>query len=155
MPKKSAGILLFRLTKNKPEVMLAHPGGPFWKKKEENAWSVPKGEFEDDETPLDAAKREFHEETNLTLKNQNFFQLQPVKRKDGKTVIAFALEEDIDITEIKSNNFSMEWPPKSGKLSEFPEIDRCEWFDLQTARLKINNYQIPLIDELETIICKL
>ncbi len=148
MAKKSAGILLYRITNKKTEVLIVHPGGPFWMKKDLGAWSVPKGEFEDDEIPLDAAIREFEEEMGDKLSGE-FIQLTPVKQKSGKVVYVFALERDFDISKIKSNTFSMEWPPKSGKTQEFPEIDRGEWFDLETGKKKLNEYQASFIDELE------
>lgn len=145
--KKSAGILLYRKKKNAIEVLLVHPGGPFWKNKDEGAWSVPKGEFNDDEDPLDAAKREFKEETGIDC-DGNFIALSPVKLKSGKTVFAWALQKNIDTEKITSNEFDMEWPPRSGKKQRFPEIDRAEWFSIALAKKKINAGQIPFIDEL-------
>lgn len=147
MSKKSAGILLYRFKKENLEIFLAHPGGPFWKNKDAGAWSIPKGEFDDNEEPLDAAIREMKEETGLTLKG-NFIELTPVKQKSGKLVYAWALEHDIDPSEIKSNEFEMEWPPKSGKKKSFPEIDKAEWFDLTMAKDKILGAQWPLVEEL-------
>ena len=147
MSKKSAGILLYRFKKKNLEIFLAHPGGPFWKNKDAGAWSIPKGEFDDNEEPLDAAIREMKEETGLTLKG-NFIELTPVKQKSGKLVYAWALEHDIDPSEIKSNEFEMEWPPKSGKKKSFPEIDKAEWFDLTMAKDKILGAQWPLVEEL-------
>jgi predicted NUDIX family NTP pyrophosphohydrolase len=147
MAKQSAGILLYRLKEHKPEFFLVHPGGPFWTKKDLHAWSVPKGEFDENEDPLKAALREFHEETGITLSCQPF-RLTPVKQKSGKIVYCFACEGDPDLTFLKSNTFSIEWPPKSGKRAEFPEIDRGEWFSAAAAREKINEAQVPFIDEL-------
>ena len=147
MSKKSAGILLYRITKKNLEIFLAHPGGPFWKNKDAGAWSIPKGEFDDNEEPLHAAIREMKEETGLTL-NGNFIELTPIKQKSGKLVYAWALEHDIDPSEIKSNEFEMEWPPRSGKKKSFPEIDRAEWFDLKKAKEKILDTQWPLVEEL-------
>lgn len=147
MPAYSAGILLYRLQNNELQVFLVHPGGPFWKNKDEGAWSVPKGEYAAGDNPLDAAKREFYEETGQNIDGQ-FSPLQPVKLKSGKTVNAWAVEGDIDPTEIKSNFFEIEWPPRSGKKQEFPEVDRGEWFNLDEARIKINPAQIKLIEEL-------
>lgn len=147
MSKKSAGILLYRFKKKNLEIFLAHPGGPFWKNKDAGAWSIPKGEFDDNEEPLDAAIREMKEETGLTLKG-NFIELTPVKQKSGKLVYAWALEHNIDPSEIKSNEFEMEWPPKSGKKKSFPEIDKAEWFDLTMAKDKILGAQWPLVEEL-------
>jgi len=149
--KKSAGILLYRMVKEKPEVLLVHPGGPFWKNKDEGAWSVPKGEFTDDEDALDAAKREFEEETGFSCKG-DFIALSPVKLKSGKTVYAWALEKNIDADQIKSNEFEMEWPPKSGKKQRFPEIDRAVWFTPAVAKQKINLSQCAFIDELVSLL---
>ena len=147
MIKQSAGILLYRLKKGSLEVFLVHPGGPFFVKKDLGAWSVPKGEFEDDEDALVAAKREFLEETGVAVDGE-FRALTPVRLKSGKVVSAFALEHDIDGSKIKSNSFEMEWPPKSGKMKSFPEIDRGDWFDVTMARQKINPAQVALIEEL-------
>ena len=149
--KKSAGILLYRKIKTKLEVLLVHPGGPFWKNKDEGSWSVPKGEFNDDEDALDAATREFEEETGFTCSG-NFIALSPVKLSSGKIVYAWALEKNIDAEKVKSNEFEMEWPPKSGKKQRFPEIDKAQWFSSGEARQKINASQAAFIDELVTII---
>lgn len=149
--KKSAGILLYRFSDNIPEVFLVHPGGPFWKKKDTGAWSIPKGEFSEQEDPLGAAKREFLEETGTSV-NGDFIPLKPVKLKSGKMVYAWAVKGDPGITIIKSNFFEIEWPPRSGKKVQFPEIDKGEWFDLVMARQKMNPSQAGFIDELETII---
>jgi len=131
--------------------MLVHPGGPFWKNKDEGSWSIPKGEFADDENALDAAKREFEEETGFSCSG-DFLELKSVKQKSGKMVFAWALEKDIDTSKIKSNEFEMEWPPKSGKQQRFPEIDRAQWFAADEARQKINASQSAFIDELISII---
>lgn len=149
--KKSAGILLFRRTKDGIEVLLAHPGGPLWKNKDAGAWTIPKGEFADDEKPLDAANREFTEETGIALYG-DFIELTPVRQKSGKTVYAWALEFEINASEIQSNVFEMEWPPKSGKLGRFPEIDRAEWFRIEAARQKIIPAQAAFVDELIQIL---
>jgi predicted NUDIX family NTP pyrophosphohydrolase len=149
--KKSAGILPFRYNKKKLEVMLAHPGGPFWKNKDLGAWSVVKGEYNDDEEPLTAAKREWQEETSLKISG-NFIPLKPVRQKSGKEILAWAVETDMDPTHIKSNDFEMEWPPKSGRKQSFPEIDRAEWFSVEAAKEKINPKQAALIDELISIV---
>ncbi len=146
MAKQSAGILLYRKTKNKLQFFLVHPGGPFFKNKDAGAWSIPKGEFLDDEDPLAAAKREFEEETGRTI-DGNFIPLRPVTLKSGKIVHAWAVEGDIDHETIFSNLFEIEWPPKSGKKQSFPEIDRAEWFDVDEARLKINAGQVGLIED--------
>lgn len=154
MPQKSAGILLFRSTKKILEVFLVHPGGPFWKNKDAGAWTIPKGEFGEDEKPLNAALREFNEETGVTLKG-DFIELTPVKQKSGKLVYAWAKELDLDPSQIKSNEFEMEWPPKSGKKKMFPEIDRAEWFDIGTAKQKLiaaqANFVIELSEKLKLI----
>jgi predicted NUDIX family NTP pyrophosphohydrolase len=146
--KKSAGIILYRFHNNLPEVLLVHPGGPFWAKKDLGAWSIPKGEFETNENPLDAAKREVEEETGV-IASGDFIELTPVKQKSGKVVYAWALQKDIDPAYITSNNFEMEWPPKSGKKKSFPEIDKAAWFDIDEAKKKIIKGQASLIEELK------
>ena len=148
MPRRSAGILLYRFRKNKPEVFLVHPGGPFWAKKDLGAWSIPKGEYNDDENPLDAARREFSEETGITV-NGYFMELGEVKQPSGKLIIAWALATDLLSVEIKSNTFKLEWPPKSGKIQDFPEVDRAEWFSMEDAYQKILKGQIPFLEKLE------
>ena len=148
MPKKSAGILLYRMRNKALELFLVHPGGPFWAKKDDGAWSIPKGEFDDDEEPLAAAKREFEEETGIKISGE-FIQLNPIKQKSGKIVYAWAVEGNIDPEKIKSNSFEIEWPPKSGKMKTFPEIDKAAWFNLSDALTKINAGQLSLIKELE------
>jgi predicted NUDIX family NTP pyrophosphohydrolase len=146
----SAGILMFRDGESGREVLLVHPGGPFWAKKDDGAWSIPKGEYSGDEDPLEAARREFEEELGGTVAGE-FVALQPVKQKGGKVVRAWAVRGDFDVATLKSNSFSMEWPPKSGKQSEFPEVDRAAWFDLATARKKILESQAPLLDQVAAI----
>ena len=153
MAKKSAGLLLYRKDGDSVEVFLVHPGGPFWAKKDEGAWSIPKGEFVDGEEALEAAKREFQEETGFAVKGR-FEALEPVKQASGKIVYAWAIEGDIDSSAIRSNNFSMEWPPGSKKIREFPEVDRGGWFALATARQKILTGQSPLLEELLSILNK-
>ncbi len=150
MRDKSAGILLYRFRNKETEVFLVHPGGPFWAKKDSGAWSIPKGELNEEENPLDAAKREFKEETGC-IASGNFTALTPVKQKAGKIISAWALEMDIDPADIKSNMFEIEWPPKSGKRKSFPEVDRAMWFGIDAAKGKINAGQIPLLIELETL----
>jgi predicted NUDIX family NTP pyrophosphohydrolase len=145
--KRSAGILLYKRHGGSLRVLLAHPGGPFWRNKDAGAWSIPKGEIGDHEEPLAAALREFTEETGVTL-DGDFIPLGEIKQKGGKMVIAFALERDLDPSTIASNTFTIEWPPRSGRQQTFPEIDRAEWFDLDTAREKINAGQAVLIDRL-------
>ena len=150
MGKKSAGIILYRKKNNTLEIMLVHPGGPFWAKKDIGVWSIPKGEFNDDEEPLAAAKREFEEELGSKVLSGNFIELSVVKAKSGKAVSAFAAEEEFDTTNIKSNLCLIDWPPRSGKKMEVPEIDKAEWFDVETAKQKIIGYQLPLIEELRS-----
>lgn len=148
MLKRSAGILLYRFRNKIPEVMLVHPGGPFWEKKDLGAWSIPKGEFEEDENPLDAAKREMEEETGIKVSG-DFIELTPVKQKSGKIIYAWVLQKDTDTDQIKSNSFEMEWPPESGNKKVFPEIDKAAWFTPAEAKRKIIEGQLPFIDELE------
>lgn len=146
MSRKSAGILAYRWREGL-EVFLVHPGGPLWARKDRGAWSIPKGEIEPEEEGLDAARREFWEETGFGLQGR-FFRLSPVRQSSGKWVYAWAVEADLDPERIRSNTFSMQWPPKSGRRQEFPEVDRAGWFSPQEARERINPGQIPLIDEL-------
>jgi predicted NUDIX family NTP pyrophosphohydrolase len=154
MAKQSAGILLYRFFKDKQlQVFLVHPGGPFFRNKDDGSWSAPKGEFTDDEDPLDAAKREFLEETGQTI-DGHFIPLEPITQKGGKKVYAWAVEGDIDHETIISNLFELEWPPKSGKKQTFPEIDRAAWFDIETAKIKINPAQVGLIESLAQILSK-
>ena len=148
MIKQSAGLLVYRETDAGVEIFLVHPGGPFYAKKDDGVWSIPKGEF-DDEDPLTAARREFEEETGQKIAG-DFFALTPIKQKRGKIVYAWAVEADIDADAVKSNTFEMEWPPRSGKTARFPEIDRAAWFDPETAQQKINPAQAALIDEVLT-----
>lgn len=143
----SAGILAYRRCKEL-EVLLAHPGGPFWAKKDAGVWTIPKGLVEPGDTPIDAARREFKEETNLVAASE-MVELSPVRQKSGKSVHAFALEADFDLTPFTSNTFEIEWPPKSGRRQTFPEIDRIAYFALPVARTKILAYQLPFLSELE------
>lgn len=145
--KQSAGILLYRKNHSGPEFLLVHPGGPFCKNKDLGAWSIPKGEFSDGEKPLDAAIREFREETGIELAG-DFKALKPVRLQSGKMVHAWAHERDIDAGQISSNTFEMEWPPKSAKFQSFPEVDKAGWFSAATALEKINPAQRSLILEL-------
>jgi len=147
MPKKSAGILMYRRKVNEIEVFLVHPGGPFWAKKDAGAWSIPKGEYEPDEDPLAAARREFNEETGFEV-DGNFIPLPQVRQKSGKIISAWAVKGSVDAADIRSNSFSMEWPPKSGVEAEFLEVDRAGWFTPVEARQKLNPGQTPLIDAL-------
>jgi predicted NUDIX family NTP pyrophosphohydrolase len=147
MPKRSAGIVLYRLNNRELEIFLVHPGGPFWIKKDAGAWSIPKGEIEEGEDPLAVAIREFKEETGQEITG-NFEQLQPIKQKAGKIITAWAVKGNVDESRIISNKFEIEWPPKSGKMTAFPEVDKAEWFGLSVARDKINAAQVGLLDEL-------
>jgi predicted NUDIX family NTP pyrophosphohydrolase len=151
MPKSqkiSAGLLLFRRAAAGIEVFLAHPGGPFWVKKDSGAWTIPKGELDGNEEPLAAAQREFQEETGISPIGP-FIQLGFIQQKSGKIVHAWAWEGDTDPAAIVSNHIRVEWPPKSGRWVDIPEVDRCAWFDPVTAKEKINPAQIPLIERLE------
>jgi predicted NUDIX family NTP pyrophosphohydrolase len=148
MRKQSAGVLLYRRRPSGPEIFLVHPGGPFWRGKDLGAWSIPKGEAEAGEDLLTRAKQEFLEETGFALEG-NFQPLAPVRQKGGKIVHAWCVEGDCDPQAIVSNKFLVEWPPRSGRQAEFPEIDRAAWFDLATARQKINPAQAAFIDALE------
>jgi predicted NUDIX family NTP pyrophosphohydrolase len=151
--KESAGILMYRLRNSTLEVLLVHPGGPYWAKKDLGAWSIPKGEFEGGEDRLSAAKREFQEETGC-LPEGNFIVLTPRKQPGGKVVHAWAVRGDCDVKAIVSNTFSMEWPPRSGKRQEFPEVDRAEWFTMEVAKEKILKGQVGFLEELRRIVEK-
>jgi predicted NUDIX family NTP pyrophosphohydrolase len=145
---RSAGLLLYRRREGRLEVFLIHPGGPLFAKKDAGFWSIPKGEYEEDEPPLEAARREFEEETGFRPEGE-FLPLAPIRQKSGKLVTAWAVEGDADPAALHSNTFLLEWPPSSGARREFPEVDRGDWFSLPAAREKINPAQIPLLDELE------
>lgn len=149
--KQSAGILVYRIKDKQLHVFLVHPGGPFWKNKDAGAWSIPKGEFSEQEDALITAKREFLEETGQAI-DGNFIELGSIKLKSGKTVHAWAIEGEVDETNIVSNTFPIEWPPKSGKMIAVPEIDKGEWFDPETARFKLNPAQVTFIDKLMNIV---
>jgi predicted NUDIX family NTP pyrophosphohydrolase len=151
MNKKSAGILAFRRRDGDMEIFLMHPGGPFWKNKDAGAWSIPKGEIDETESEIDAAKREFEEETGTKV-NEGLIPLQPIRQKNGKLVIAWAIEQDIDAAGITCNLFEMEWPPRSGKFQQFPEMDRADWFSVTAAKEKIIPAQAALIGQLEKIL---
>jgi len=150
MAKRSAGILLYRVRDGALQVFLAHPGGPFWKKKDLGAWTIPKGEIDEGEDPLAAAKREFSEEIGVELQGE-FVKLEPIRQKSGKIVAAWAVEGDFDPANLDSNLFSMEFPPKSGKQVQFPEVDRAGWFGMDEARTKILEAQVPLLDQLRAL----
>lgn len=147
MPRRSAGLLLYRLRDSSLEVLLVHPGGPFFRNKDLGAWSLPKGEAETDKVLFDVAVREFKEETSFEPSGP-FEELTPVRQKSGKWVHAWAFRGDCDPSSFRSNTFHLEWPPRSGKLVEFPEVDRVEFFTLDVARLKINPAQVAFLDEL-------
>jgi predicted NUDIX family NTP pyrophosphohydrolase len=148
MARKSAGILLWKRERDLVLVLLVHPGGPFWKNKDAGAWSIPKGEYDEDEEPLAAARREFAEELGA-LPAGEVTPLGEIRQKAGKAVTAFALEGDFDCATFKCNSFEIEWPPKSGKRASFPEIDQAQWFSLHEARRRINPAQAELIGRLE------
>ena len=149
--KESAGILMYRFCDSTLEVFLVHPGGPYWAKKDAGAWSIPKGEFSEKEDRFGAAKREFREETGF-LPEGNFVPLRPVRQPGGKVVYAWVIKGDCDAKTIVSNTFSMEWPPRSGKYQEFPEVDRAGWFAMDVAREKILKGQLGLLEELSQMV---
>jgi len=151
MAKQSAGLLLYRFHEGTLEVFLVHPGGPFWAKKDLGAWSIPKGEIDEGEDPLEAARREFEEETGFRPEGM-FRELTPVKQRSGKIVHTWAVEGDCDSAAIRSNTFSMEWPPRSGRQQEFPEVDRAGWFSIPEAREKILDGQRALMAQVELIL---
>ena len=150
MPKKSAGLLLYRQSDKSIEVFLVHPGGPFWIRKDDGAWSIPKGEFADGEDTLEAAKREFKEETGFDVEGE-FEAMLPIKQSGGKLVYAWAVQGDMDASAIRSNSFSMEWPPGSGQIQDFPEVDRGSWFDLNSAKRKILKSQLEFLEQLQAL----
>jgi predicted NUDIX family NTP pyrophosphohydrolase len=147
MPKRSAGLLLYRLTGGEVEVFLVHPGGPYWAKKNEGAWSIPKGEIDEGEDPLAAARREFKEETGVWPEGEAI-PLGTVRQPGGKLVTAFAVEGDLDADTIRSNTFTREWPPRSGRMRAFPEVDRAGWFGKEEAERKILKGQRAILDAL-------
>lgn len=147
-PKRSAGILVYRLCASSLELLLVHPGGPFWAKKDDGAWFIPKGEIEPDEEPLAAALREFREEVGIQPPSGTPLELGTVKNKGGKLIYGWALPGDLDLAEFHSNTFSLEWPPRSGKQREFPEVDRAQYFTLEQALLKMHPAEVPLIERL-------
>jgi predicted NUDIX family NTP pyrophosphohydrolase len=148
MPKISAGILLFRFINLYPEILLFHPGGPYWARKDAGAWSIAKGELNEDETPIHAAERELKEESGITIMG-DLIELGSIKPKNNKLVFAWALEQDFDPSNLQSNLFEIEWPPASGKKQSFPEMDQACWFTLDEAKQKILESQIPFIEALE------
>lgn len=153
MPRIAAGLLMYRQCNGAVEVLLAHPGGPYFANRDDGAWTVPKGEPDPGEDDLLAtAQREFQEETGITPTADHYLPLGSIRQKGGKVVHAWAFEGDCDPAECHSNLFPMEWPPKSGKFQEFPEMDRAEWFTLTTARVKIKASQVPLLERLEEVV---
>ena len=146
MGKESAGLVVYRKTGEGLEFLLVHPGGPFWKNKDAGAWTIPKGELDEGEEPLSAAKREFQEELGITVEGP-FAELTPVKQKGGKLVKAWSTEKDCDVRNFRSNAFELEWPPKSGRMSLFPEVDKAEYFKINEAKLKVNAAQVPLLEQ--------
>jgi len=151
MPKTSAGLLMYRRAAGGVEVFLVHPGGPFWAKKDAGAWSIPKGEYLPGDDPLDAARREFEEETGIVPAGE-FAELGSIKQPGGKVVTAWAFEGDADPAAIRSNTFTLEWPPKSGNHREFPEVDRAEWFTLDAAAEKILKGQLGFLQRLAELL---
>lgn len=148
MPKTSAGVLLYRVTDGEVEVLLGHPGGPFWARRDDGAWSIPKGEYTD-EDPWRAALREFVEEIGMPAPDGPRLDLEPVRQPGGKVVTAFGIRGDLDVTEARSNTFELEWPRGSGTVRVYPELDRVAWFPMAEARSKILKGQLPLLDQLE------
>jgi predicted NUDIX family NTP pyrophosphohydrolase len=151
MSKRSAGILLYRFQNGTLQVLLVHPGGPFWVKKDNGAWSIPKGEIEENENPFAAAKREAFEETGINLETINassLIELNPVKTKSGKIIFTWAAEGNFDANKIKSNLFEIEWPPRSGLQQQFPEVNKAGWFSIEEAKSKVSNGQVSILEEL-------
>ena len=146
---ESAGLVLYRQRDGKPEVLLVHPGGPFWQRRDDGVWSIPKGEFAENEVGIDVARREFQEELGAAVPAGDVTPLGEVRQAGGKIVHAWALRGDLDVTHTTSNTFELEWPPRSGKTQTFPEVDRAAWFDLDTARRKLLPAQRAFIDRLE------
>jgi predicted NUDIX family NTP pyrophosphohydrolase len=154
MPRHSAGILLYRRREDTVEVLLVHPGGPWWANKDLGAWSIPKGEHDQGDDPVACALREFEEETGQRLPAAGLVELGAVRQRGGKLVSAWAAPGDLDAAAITSNTFTMVWPPRSGQVREFPEVDRAAWFDLQTARDKLVSAQAELIDRLLEVLAE-
>ena len=148
MPERSAGILLFRHAGDDLEVLLVHPGGPYFARRDAGAWSIPKGLYEPGEEPLACARREFAEELGTQCPDGPVLELGEIRQRNGKRVTAWALEGSLDATAISSNTFTIEWPPRSGRMQEFPEVDRAAWFGLDAAREKLLAAQVPLVDRL-------
>ena len=151
MPKRSAGILVYKRSEGELRVFLVHPGGPFWLKKDRGAWSIPKGELSEDEKGLAAARREFREETGQAIAG-DFIELTPFRQPSRKVIHAWAVEGEVDETRVASNEVEMEWPPRSGKMQRFPEVDAGRWFPLAEAKARIQSGQIPILDELARLL---
>lgn len=154
MPNQSAGLILYRLGQAGPEVFLVHPGGPFWRRRDQGAWSIPKGEHGEREDGLAAAVREFREETGLEAPDVEWRSLGSVRQRGGKVVAAWAGRGELDPDRVRSNTFELEWPPRSGRTATFPEVDRAGWFDLATARHLVNAGQVPFIDRLAALLAE-
>jgi predicted NUDIX family NTP pyrophosphohydrolase len=152
MPKLSAGLLLYRITDGSVEVLIGHPGGPFWAKKDDGAWSIPKGEYTDGEDPWAAARREFEEELGKPAPDGPRIDFPPLKQPSGKIITAFAVRGDLDLEGTVSNTFTLEWPKGSGNVREYPEIDRADWFCVPAARSKLLKGQRPLLDRLVDVL---
>jgi len=150
MARESAGLLVYRKKDGRLEFLLAHPGGPFWKNKDLGAWTIPKGEIQEGEDALGAAKREFEEELGIRIEAK-LIELMPIRQKAGKVVRAWGAEADLDLDTVKSNSFSMEWPPRSGRTVEFPEVDEVAYFDFETAKAKINPAQRALLEQVQSM----
>lgn len=151
MAKQSAGVLMYRRRAGQVEVLLIHPGGPFWSRKDDGAWCIPKGGFTAEEPPLEAAKREFQEETGFPVSG-DLIPLEPIRQAGGKIVHVWVVEGDCDAATIKSNTFTMEWPLHSGQLKTFPEADRAAWFTIEQAEAKMLKSQRPLLDQLHQLL---
>jgi predicted NUDIX family NTP pyrophosphohydrolase len=154
VPRTSAGILLYRLRPAGPEVLLGHMGGPFWARKDDGAWSIPKGEHAPDEEPLAVARREFEEELGSPVPADELVPLGDVRVTSGKVLTVWAAEGDLDASATRSNTFELEWPPRSGRVQEFPEIDRADWFGLDAARSKLVRGQVPFLDRLRDAVAR-
>jgi len=150
--RASAGLLVYRRQDAKLEVLLVHPGGPFWQKRDEGAWSIPKGELAENETGMDVARREFEEELGVPAPQGEVTALGTVRQAGGKLVQAWAVSGDLDVTRTTSNTFEVEWPPRSGKMQQFPEVDRAAWFGLDAARRKLLPAQCAFLDRLEALL---
>lgn len=148
MPKTSAGLLMYRFRDARLEVLLVHPGGPFWQNKDDGAWSIPKGEYAAAEDPFEVAKREFEEETGYEAQGDDFIALSPLRQPSRKIIAAWAFEGDCDAGAITSNLFTMEWPPRSGRQAQFPEVDRAGWFPVPVAKTKLLRGQVGFIEQL-------